>query len=77
MVEADLAVLGSLGIGACWGWLLAPLLPAALTWSALSTALVSGTSALAGGSVAGVLAGVAAGCAAHLVWRERLRWAAR
>jgi hypothetical protein len=69
---ADLAALGSLGIGTCWGWLLAPVLRAVPAWSAVSTALVSGSAALAGGAAAAVLAGALTGCAAHLGWRRRL-----
>jgi hypothetical protein len=68
---ADLAALGSLGI-ACWGWLLAPVLRAVPAWSAVSTALLSGSAALAGGAAAAVFAGAVAGCAAHLGWRRRL-----
>ena len=72
MAGADLAALGSLGIGACWGWLLAPVLRAVPAWSAVSTALVSASAALAGGAPAAVFAGAVAGCAANLAWRRRL-----
>jgi hypothetical protein len=70
---ADLAALGSIGIGACWGWLVAPLLRAAPAWSAGSTALLSGAAALAGGPAAAVVAGAVAAGTAHLLWRRRLR----
>jgi hypothetical protein len=69
---ADLSALGSVGIGACWGWLPARLLRVAPAWSAVSTALVSGSAAHAGGAAAAVFAGALAGCAAHLGWRRRL-----
>jgi hypothetical protein len=69
---AELSAFGSFGIGACWGWLLAPVLRAAPAWSAVSTALVSGSAALAGGAAAAVFAGALAGCAANLGWRRRL-----
>lgn len=72
MSGAGLSTLGSLGIGACWGWLLAPVLRTAPAWSAISTALVGGSAALAGGAAAAVLAGALTGCAAHLGWRRRL-----
>jgi hypothetical protein len=69
---AELSALGSLGVGACWGWLLAPALRAVPAWSAVSTALVSGSAALAGGAAAAVFAGAVASCAAHRGWRRRL-----
>jgi len=52
--------------------LLAPVLRAVPAWSVVSTALVSGSAALAGGAPVAVLAGALAGCAAHLGWRRRL-----
>jgi hypothetical protein len=74
----DVAVLGSLGIGLCWGWLLA----SAASWSARAVAWVAASSAVLAGEAAAVasgtaagtcVGGVAAGLAAHLGWRQRLR----
>lgn len=74
----DLAVLGSLGIGLCWGWLLAPVsggsAGAAAWMAASSVALAAEAAAVSSGVAAGwCLAGVAAGLATHLGWRRQLR----
>ena len=74
----DLAVLGSLGIGLCWGWLLALVARGsarAVAWMAASSAALAAQAAVVslGAAAASTLAGVAAGLAAHLVWRRQLR----
>ena len=69
----DSVVLGSLGIGLCWGWLLAPL-RAGIWTAASSLALAAEAAAVSSGAAAGAtLAGVAAGLATHRGWRRRLR----
>jgi hypothetical protein len=77
---ADLAVLGGLGIGACWGWLLAPLVRASLlplAWAAGSSALLAACAALASAAAVAPLAGVAVGFGAHHAWRFRVRGGVR
>jgi hypothetical protein len=78
MVAVDLLEAGSAGIGACWGWQLAPLRirgAAELAWAAGTIAAVAALAAVAGPPHAelAALAGAAAGWGAHRAWRLRLR----
>lgn len=73
----DLLLAGSLGMGACWGWLLAPLAVRTpmLAWAALSTASLAALAAGPGDARAavGCIVGAAVGSTVHRGWRRRLR----
>ena len=76
MVGTNLAALGGFGIGVCWGWLLAPVLRAALlplAWGTASSVLVAATCALAGAAAVPAIAGYVA----RRLWLAPLRRAAR